>query len=228
MLDALPASASIIARMRTIAVLAVAAAAWSVAAGAPDGSSRAPLVVERRVPDGGIQPQAAVDGHGTVHLIYFRGDPSHGDVFYVRSTDGGTTFSPAIQVNHQPGSAIATGSVRGAQIAVGRNGRVHVAWNGSGAALPKAPSGVGPLLYARLNDSGAAFEPERNIIRQAYGIDGGSTVTADGAGHVLSRICRHAGYLNCFMRDPEPDSEPVKERAERRGRPGGKSEEASA
>ena len=184
MLDAPPASASIIARMRTIAVLAVAAAAWSVAAGAPDGSSRAPLVVERRVPDGGIQPQAAVDGHGTVHLIYFRGDPSHGDVFYVRSTDGGTTFSPAIQVNHQPGSAIATGSVRGAQIAVGRNGRVHVAWNGSAAALPKAPSGVGPLLYARLNDSGAAFEPERNIIRQAYGIDGGSTVTADGAGHV--------------------------------------------
>ena len=184
MLDALPASASIMARMRCIAVLAVAAAAWSVAAGAPDGSSRAPLVVERRVPDGGIQPQAAVDDHGTVHLIYFRGDPSHGDVFYVRSTDGGTTFSPAIQVNHQPGSAIATGSVRGAQIAVGRNGRVHVAWNGSGAALPKAPSGVGPLLYARLNDSGAAFEPERNIIRQAYGIDGGSTVTADGAGHV--------------------------------------------
>src|SRR6266566_866925 len=173
MLDALPASASIMARMRSLAargespalhrgrrcarlarrdereyreylneeqrsqpgcsagrmqlefhhgLLAVlAVAAWSVAAGAPDGSSRAPLVVERRVPDGGIQPQAAVDDHGTVHLIYFRGDPSHGDVFYVRSTDGGTTFSPAIQVNHQPGSAIATGSVRGAQIAVGRN-----------------------------------------------------------------------------------------------------------
>jgi hypothetical protein len=169
--------------MRSIAVLALAAA-WSAVSHAPDGSSRRPLVLERRVPDGGIQPQVAVDDRGTVHLIYFRGDPARGDVFYVRSTDGGAAFSPAIPVNHQPGSAIATGSVRGAQIAVGRNGRVHVAWNGSSAALPKAPSGVGPLLYARLNDAGTAFEPERNIIQQAYGIDGGSTVTADRTGHV--------------------------------------------
>jgi hypothetical protein len=34
-------------------------------------------------------------------------------------------------VNHIDGSAIATGTVRGAQIAVGAKGRVHVAWNGS-------------------------------------------------------------------------------------------------
>src|SRR5437762_948331 len=170
--------------MRGIVLVAVAAAVCSAASGAPGGHSRRPLVMEQRVPDGGIQPQAAVDDRGTVHLIYFRGDPAHGDVFYVRSSDGGTTFSSPIQVNHQPASAIATGSVRGAQIAVGRNGRVHVAWNGSGFALPKAPLGVGPLLYSRLNDAGTAFEPERNVIQEAYGIDGGSTVTADRAGHV--------------------------------------------
>jgi len=61
---------------------------------------------------------------------------------------------------------------------------VHVAWNGSAAAVPQVSSGAGPLLYTRLDDSGAAFEPERNMIQQAYGIDGGSTVTADRAGHV--------------------------------------------
>jgi hypothetical protein len=35
-----------------------------------------------------------------------------------------------------------------------------------------------------MDDSGTAFEAERNIIQQAYGIDGGSTVTADRQGHV--------------------------------------------
>jgi hypothetical protein len=170
--------------MRGIALIVVTAVVWSAASRTPDGHSLRPFVIEQRVPDGGIQPQVAVGDGGTVHLIYFRGDPSHGDVHYVRSTDGGATYSLPIRVNHQPGSAIATGSVRGAQIAVGRNGRVHVAWNGSNVALPKALSGVGPLLYSRLNDAGTAFEPERDIIQQAYGIDGGSAVAADRVGHV--------------------------------------------
>jgi hypothetical protein len=36
-----------------------------------------------------------------------------------------------LRVNSQQGSAIAAGAIRGAHLAVGRNGRVHVAWNGS-------------------------------------------------------------------------------------------------
>ena len=43
---------------------------------------------------------------------------------------------------------------------------------------------VTPLLYARLNDAGTAFEPERNIITYAYGLDGGSSVAADPFGNV--------------------------------------------
>ena len=33
----------------------------------------------RRVPDGGIQPQVAVDAVGTVHMVYYRGDPAAGE-----------------------------------------------------------------------------------------------------------------------------------------------------
>src|SRR6202043_3016131 len=92
-----------------------------------------------RVPDGGLQPQAVVDNQGTVHLIYYKGDPGHGDIFYVRSNDWGANFSAPVRVNSQPGSAVALGSIRGARLAVGRGGRVYVAWNGSTEALPKAP-----------------------------------------------------------------------------------------
>jgi hypothetical protein len=136
-----------------------------------------------RVPQGGIQPQAAVDGEGTVHLVYFHGDPRHGDLFYVRSRDG-TAFSNPIPVNSQSGSAIAVGNIRGAHLAVSKGGRVHVAWMGVGKAEPRAPGDAAPMLYTRLNDAGTAFEPQRNVIRSAVGLDGGGSVCADGAGNV--------------------------------------------
>jgi hypothetical protein len=41
-----------------------------------------------------------------------------------------------------------------------------------------------PMLYARLNDAGTGFEPERNVIQSAWGLDGGGSVTADEQGNV--------------------------------------------
>src|SRR5437763_4357251 len=82
-------------------------------------AARAGKVTLLRVPDRGIQPQAAVDGKGVVHLIYFKGEPGNGDVFYVRSDDG-ERFSRPLRVNSLPGSVIAVGSIRGAHLAVGK------------------------------------------------------------------------------------------------------------
>jgi hypothetical protein len=141
-------------------------------------------VTSLRVPDQGIQPQVAVDGKGIVHLIYFRGEARNGDLFYVRSQDGGATFSRPLRVNSQPGSAIAVGNIRGAHLAIGKNGRVHVAWMGSSQSEPRGPSDKAPMLYTRLNDEGTAFEPQRNVIQAAAGLDGGGSVSADGAGNV--------------------------------------------
>src|SRR5262245_53300801 len=101
----------------------------------PSGAERAPqgVVAQDRTPDGGIQPQAVVDARGTLHLIYFKGDKAEaGDLFYVRRDTGKERFSDPIRVNSQPASAIAFGSMRGGQITLGKAGRVHVAWNGSG------------------------------------------------------------------------------------------------
>ncbi len=160
--------------------------------GGPAGGSAEPAVkAERpaqvtaaRVPSKGIQPQVAVDGKGAVHLIYFSGDPAAGDIFYVRSENGGDTFSRPLRVNSEPASAIAIGNIRGAHLALGKNGRVHVAWMGSSKAMPKGPGDATPMLYTRLDDAGTAFEPQRNVIRAAVGLDGGASVAADGAGNV--------------------------------------------
>jgi hypothetical protein len=137
-----------------------------------------------RVPNGGIQPQVAVDGRGIVHIVYFAGEALHGDLWYVSSADGGTTFSRPMRVNSQDGSAIATGNIRGARIAIEPKGRIHVAWNGSNIAAPKTFDGKAPMLYARLEDSGRGFEPQRNLIQTASGIDGGGAIAADGSDRV--------------------------------------------
>ena len=174
--------------------LAVCAAVFSSGSRAMSSAAQtlpASRVTLLRVPDGGIQPQVAVDPDGGMHLLYFKGEAAHGDLFYVRLGRDGQ-FSRPIQVNRHPGSAIATGSMRGGQLAIGRGGRVHVAWHGSDKA-EKTPDGSTPVLYTRLNDAATQFEPERNLVHSAFGLDAGA-IAADRAGNVY--VLWHAGLPN--------------------------------
>jgi hypothetical protein len=159
----------------------------------PSSGTRAtPVVAVVRVPHGGIQPEIVRDRAGVLHLLYFSGDAHAGNLFYARSTDEGQTFSIPVRVNSQDGSAIATGTIRGGQLAVGRSGRVHVTWNGSDAAAPRGlvnpadgrPSA--PFLYTRSNPEGTSFEPQRNLTRRSYGVDGGGSIAADDGGGVYA------------------------------------------
>jgi len=44
-----------------------------------------PKVTLLRTPNQGIQPQTVLDANGVLHMIYFRGDVSAGDIEYVRA-----------------------------------------------------------------------------------------------------------------------------------------------
>lgn len=164
---------------RTIVMITATACLFTVGVRAAD----VPVEVQR-APQGGLQPQAAIDAEGRVHLIYFMGEAMHGDVRYVRSTNGGATWSKPLTVNGRPGSVIAAGNIRGAHLAMGKGGRPHVAWMGSSKAEPKNGAGGSPMLYTRLNDAGDAFEPERNVMQASDGLDGGGSIAADDKGNV--------------------------------------------
>ncbi|MCI0747572.1 MAG: BNR repeat-containing protein [Verrucomicrobia subdivision 3 bacterium] len=138
-----------------------------------------------RVPDNGIQPQVITDNSGAVHLLYYSGAAKGGDLYYVgpkdsgrRTEDGGHGPGKALRVNTVENSAIAAGTIRGGQIALGRNGRVHVAWNGA-RPQPDARHEGAPMYYARLNDAGTAFETQRDLIHTTGQLDGGGSVAAD-------------------------------------------------
>jgi hypothetical protein len=175
-----------ITRRRLALLCSAAVTSWA----AESKSEFGDRVRLHRVPEEGLQPQVAMDQRGTLHLVYYTGDALKGDLRYVRSSDGGTTFSSAIPVNSEPGSAIAAGTIRGAQLSLGKNGRVHVAWNGSNQATPEGPlnpdSGKPgmPMLYTRLNDNGTGFEPQRNLMHHSFGLDGGGSIAADRSGNV--------------------------------------------
>lgn len=138
-------------------------------------------VKQLRVPNSGLQPQAVMDERGALHLIYFLGEPGGGDIYYVRRATGKTEFTAPMRVNSEPNSAIATGTIRGAHLTIGRNGRIHVAWNG----LHKAGGHEAPMLYARMNDARTAFEAQRNVMQFSGGLDGGGSVAADKSGNVF-------------------------------------------
>lgn len=165
-------------RWPTLILLACLAAPPVRAAAEP------PRVRVERTPHDGLQPDALVDAQGVLHLVYLKGDPKACDVFYVRRGAGEAGFTAPRRVNSQPGSAVAIGTIRGAQLALGRNGRVHVLWNGSSEAMPRLPDST-PLLYSRLDDAGAAFEPQRNLMHGTVHLDGGGAVAADERGRVF-------------------------------------------
>ena len=160
----------------------------------PQPENRVEIVA---TPNGGIQPQAIVDSAGTIHLLYFKGEPRGGDLFYVRRKAGDAAFSAPLRVNSDAGTAIAAGSVRGGQIALGRNGWIHVGWNGS-SAIERDGVKQTPMWYARLAPGGSAFETQRAPGTQTKHLDGGGSIAADRNGGV------HLVWHAAGVEDGEP------------------------
>src|SRR6266508_5432314 len=84
-------------------------------------SAAATSVKLLRAHDDGIQPQAVVDDKGKPHLIYFKGDPKKGELYYTRIKQD-ESFSEPISVTSSNKGPMALGNIRGAQLAVGKNG----------------------------------------------------------------------------------------------------------
>lgn len=143
-----------------------------------------------RTPDSGLQPQLAIGPHGTRHLLYYKGDPRSGDLFYSSCSEDKTDFAPGIRVNTIDGAACAFGNMRGGQIALAPDGRIHIAWNGSEAAAEHLKdSGVKrhggePMLYTRSNADRSAFEPERDLMSRTCALDGGGNITIANDGRI--------------------------------------------
>lgn len=147
-----------------------------------------PLAIHAQVfveplPKPGVQPQTVVSADGVVHLVYLLGDPMACDVRHTtRRAEGGGWTAP-VTVNSEPHSAIATGAIRGAQIALGRDDSVQVIWNGNSGGKKDLMMRA-PLLHARLQPGAKAFSTQQNLMGNTTALDGGAAIAADGRGRV--------------------------------------------
>lgn len=121
------------------------------------GEDPAERVVVVNVPKVTNVMKAERGADGTIHLLFDeRGEPR-----YVKSTDDGATFSAPIAVvdeaARKPGLEFLTWD-----LAVGKNGRVHVVM-GTNAWKLKLPQEQWGLYYASLAPGAKAFSPVRNL-----------------------------------------------------------------
>ena len=150
---------------------------WLAAALVSNASDRTNRVTVVRIPTRGQTLMARLGGDGTIHLLL---DSSEGPL-YVKSQDGGLTFSDPIAVVHA--AAQKTGlTFSGSYLAVGRDGRVFVAMSNNAWQL-KLPQEEWGLYFASLAPGARAFSPLRNLNHKpsegfALAVDERGTVTA--------------------------------------------------
>jgi hypothetical protein len=136
-----------------------------------------------KLPPRASHPQVAVDGKGTVHLV-FADKEARGDLYYARYHGEQGTFSRPIKVNSTPRCAAAF------NMAVGKGGRVHVLIRPNAIysrnKLGRQPKFVDLkyMLYCRLDDTGSKFEEERDLSGTTFGFEGVGAIVADARGGV--------------------------------------------
>src|SRR5262249_37896460 len=135
-------------------------------------TSGEPTVTAVRVPDSGIVPDVALDGRGTLHLVYGKGM----DAWYAQSRDYGRTFSAPVRLKTRP-EQVTVGGERGPKLARGTDRVMQVVWQGHYQK-------DGGIWVTRSVDGGKTFAPERNVLDKTVGIDE-PTIAADMEGNVF-------------------------------------------
>src|SRR5213592_1579816 len=147
-------------------------------------SERADRVNVTRVPGDAKVVKAQLGADGTIHLLLDAEDGPR----YVKSTDAGVTFSAPMTIV-DAGSRKPDLKFQGEDLAVGKDGRVHVAMSNNAWKL-KLPEVEWGFYYASLASGATAFSPVRNLNRKP---SEGFSLAADERGDVTA--CFLSGKL---------------------------------
>ncbi len=172
-------------------------------------------VVAQKTPFDGKRAKAFTDRQGNVHLTF----NNQGNIFYTVRKPNEDAFSQPIQVN----SIAKSGAI--SELAVGRDGHVHVVYHGNifyireqikGENRKLQGSDIKYTFYSRLKPGSDAFEEQRDLSGGVWGFDGGCAIAADGKGHVYifmggTKVKGKETDRKIFLRRSDDDGETFSE-----------------
>lgn len=152
---------------------------------------RAERVTTIAVPDRGQPVSAKTDYSGAIHLLINTGDGPR----YAKSTDDGKTFSATMPVIVGRESLKVDDRLifEAWDMAIGKDGRVHVAISSPNAWKIKVPQNQWGMYYARLDPAAKSFTPMRQINGRP---SEGFSIAADDKGTVTACWLANKLYAN--------------------------------
>jgi len=135
-----------------------------------------------------FDPAIVVGPDGTLHLAWQDGRDSMGyDIYYARSTDDNTTFSPNTRVNDET-----LGDQVDPAIGVDGTGRVHVAWADN-------RDGQYQIYYANSSDGGTSFSASLRIGHGGKGNNMTPALATAGSNQVHVAWVQHLTDIPYFI-----------------------------
>lgn len=118
------------------------------------------------------RPQISTDTGGNIYLVWEADVPPnpHRDIFFVFSTDGGTTFSSSLNLSNNFGDSTFP------WLTVDTAGDVNVSW-------ADTTPGYTQIFFMQSTDRGATFSPQQNLSNDA-GFAGDVQMAADSKGNL--------------------------------------------
>jgi hypothetical protein len=137
-----------------------------------------------------FNPLISVDRQGAINVVWINDAPGNNDIFFSRSTDGGTTFSAPLNLSNDPADSLSP------QLAVDGSGNINVVWESDNITFG--------VLFSHSTDGGATFSPPLDLATNTAGSFGAQlALAADGSINVAWEDDSNTGSTISYSRSSD-------------------------